>query len=75
MELRCANGILHGVVFDGSIEVSCKSRRCGKVPGVIVLHTFDLRTGKLLSTRLFKNPEERGENNGSSEPSIALRSS
>lgn len=60
MELRCTARILHGIVngASGSIEVTCKSKRCGKRPGVVVLHTFNMSTGELVNTKLFKEPEE-----------------
>lgn len=75
MELRCGTWILHGVVEDGTIEVSCKSRRCGKRPGIVILHRFDLNTGKMLGTRRFQNPPtERGEINGTSSSSTTVRS-
>lgn len=61
-ELRCA-GKLHGIVVDGQLEVKCDSRWCGKRPGIIVLHRFDLETGKV-TTQRFKDPG-KGLKNGS----------
>lgn len=61
MELRCPNRKF-GVVTDatnGSFEVACRSRECGKRPGVVVLHTFDLRSGELVATRQFADPQRR----------------
>lgn len=55
MDLRC-DGKLHGKIDDGIVEVSCKSRHCGWEPGVVVLHRFDVVTGKKLDTRRFKSP-------------------
>ena len=58
MELRCSNK-LHAVVFDsqqGSLEVACHSRWCGKLPGIVVIHRFDLSDGSLVSTKRFKKP-------------------
>lgn len=49
MQLRCANGILFGVLVragTGVLEVKCRSRRCGHRQGVVVLHRFDLATGQ-----------------------------
>jgi hypothetical protein len=43
----------------GIIEFKCGSRWCGASPGVVVLHWFDLETGKLVDTKLFKNPKGR----------------
>ena len=42
----------------GLLEVSCPSRWCGRVPGTVVLHTFDTSTGALVATRLFREPEK-----------------
>lgn len=56
-ELRCG-GTMHGILSDDGteLEVKCKRRSCGKVSGVVVLHTFDLKTGKLLRTSRFREP-------------------
>jgi hypothetical protein len=78
MELRCGNGILHGImVVDGSIlEVPCRSARCGKAAGVVVLHRFNIHTGKLVETLRFSEPEVVKEgSNGTAHESSALRSS
>ncbi len=60
MELRCGSRILHGVVFDatGIAEFTCRSKRCGKEPGVVVVHRFDLSTGRMTETKRFSNPKE-----------------
>lgn len=55
IELRC-DAKMHGRMDGLTIEVVCKSVFCGNAPGVLVLHTFDLKTGELISTRSFKNP-------------------
>jgi hypothetical protein len=68
MDLRCANGTLLGVLLpDGVLEVACRNRRCGKRPGVIVLHRFDVRTGTELpgSPKLYRDPEGGMNTNGS----------
>lgn len=56
-ELRCG-GTMHGILSDDSryLEVKCKRRSCGSVPGVVVLHTFELATGRMVSTQKFKDP-------------------
>ena len=58
-ELRCKGNILHGLVVsqyaDGVIEFRCRSRFCGKAPGVVVLHRFDLNTGDV-ETRRYSDP-------------------
>jgi hypothetical protein len=49
---------MHGILSeDGTeLEVKCKRRSCGKRPGVVVLHTFNLTTGKLKYTKRFREP-------------------
>lgn len=37
------------------IEVRCHSRYCGKRAGVVILHRFNLETGKLIETKEYKN--------------------
>lgn len=61
-ELRC-EGTLFGVISDDlkTIEVKCKRRKCGHRPGVVVLHTLSLETGKEVSTRRFADPAYRKE--------------
>ena len=67
MELRC-DGTMHAVVdFETrTFEVRCKRRRCGAAPGVVVLHTFCLDGGRLLSTKRFADPA-REEQHGTGE--------
>jgi hypothetical protein len=57
-ELRCDNNIKFGELDreDHVLEVKCRSRRCGAEPGVVVVHGFDLESGKLLGTRKFRDP-------------------
>lgn len=63
MFLRCPHRTFGEVTVtaanDAQIEVACPSRWCGKRPGVTVLHVFSTRTGELLSTRQFRNPQGR----------------
>lgn len=54
MDLRCGYK-LHGVVNHGVLEVMCRSALCGKKPGVVVMHYFDLRDGSM-TTRLLRDP-------------------
>jgi hypothetical protein len=58
IELRCDNEIKFGELLEDEpvIEVRCRSRRCGHRPGVVVIHGFDVETGKLLGTRRFAEP-------------------
>lgn len=53
-ELRC-DGKLHGIIVNDRLEVKCDSRWCGKRPGIIVLHRFNLETGKV-TTQRYKDP-------------------
>lgn len=55
-DLRCTNGILFARLGGGVIEVKCRSRRCGYEPGVVVLHRFDVLTGEIMGTEIFKDP-------------------
>lgn len=61
MDLRCENGIKFGEIDpEGrSLEVKCRSVRCGHRPGEVVLHKFDLKTGELQGTRKFRNPAKK----------------
>jgi hypothetical protein len=53
-ELRC-HAKLHGIVVSpGVLEIACRSDRCGWRPGKVVLHRFEVETGKLLGTREYK---------------------
>ena len=60
MDIRCPHRKFGEVIVPsidpGQIEVSCPSRWCGRVPGVVVLHTFNTSTGQLVGTRSFKDP-------------------
>lgn len=59
MELRCQAKTLYGKVSDnavGKLEVRCRGSWCGYRPGVVVLHTFDLSTGKVEKTERFSDP-------------------
>lgn len=58
-ELRCDHNILFGKIDteEGFLEVRCRSRLCGHVPGeVVVLHRFSLDSGKLLDTVRYADP-------------------
>lgn len=58
VELRCTNGIKFGELLqeESTLEVKCRSARCGAGPGTIVLHEFDTVTGKMVGTRSFRDP-------------------
>lgn len=64
MELRCPN-VLHGIITEqGLLEVDCRSRWCGKEPGNVVLHRFNLETGELVETLKFKAPRSPKDQKG-----------
>lgn len=62
-ELRCPNGIKFGELTPEFIEVVCRSQRCGKAPGVIVIHRFS-HAGQLVATKKYRAIETREEGNG-----------
>lgn len=71
--LRCAGKTIHGRMLDDhTLEVKCKRRACGVRPGVIVLHSFDIRTGEITETRKFANPRKEVAND-TTEPISAIR--
>lgn len=65
IELRCDNGIKFGELFPETrtIEVKCRSARCGATAGIVVLHEFDVETGKLMGTERFSEPIGWGRGN------------
>jgi hypothetical protein len=76
IELRC-EGTLQGKLVDPThLEVKCGRRSCGAVPGVVVLHTFDLETGTY-TTRVFKDPRkmQKGHTDDAAHSGIAVRAS
>jgi hypothetical protein len=75
MELRCPNEILHGVVNDDFIEVKCRSNRCGHRTGVVVMHRFNVITGELVSTQLFRETPTKERKDGAPRERTAVRSS
>lgn len=62
MEIRC-DFKLHGIIdpVEDIIEVKCRSAMCGYRPGVTVLHKFDLHTGKMVDTLIFRDPQKGKE--------------
>jgi len=62
VELRCASRMHGEMVRPGVLEVRCHSRFCGKRAGVVILHWFDLETGKLIDTKEYKTVQlQNGE--------------
>lgn len=55
MELRCSSSILFGIIDSDTVEVKCRSQRCGAEKGVVVLHRFSLSTGELINTKRYRN--------------------
>jgi hypothetical protein len=71
-ELRCASRV-HGVIVQPDVlEVRCHSRFCGKRAGVVILHRFEISTGKLLGTREYKTIEmqQRRDDDGTDSSSV-----
>lgn len=54
MEMRC-DFKLHGVLEEDVVRVKCNSSLCGHRAGVVVIHTFSTKDGKLISTDRFKD--------------------
>lgn len=68
-DLRCDNGILFGkLVGDGLFEVKCRSQRCGYVRGLsVVLHRFDVKSGELVQTLMFREAPKPTHTNSALE--------
>lgn len=64
MDLRCEGSLLGVMIDETHIELPCKRRRCGKRPGVVVLHTLDITTGEVTRTRKFADPARRDNSDG-----------
>lgn len=66
-DLRC-DGTMHAKLDLDShtLEVKCGRRRCGAGPDVVVLHTFNLSTGEMISTRRFANPRKEDDTDDTS---------
>jgi hypothetical protein len=56
VELRCDNGIKFGELEYSVLQVKCRSARCGAGRGVVVIHSFDLLTGKMVGTDRYRDP-------------------
>ena len=57
-ELRCP-GRIHGIIEDDDIcEIKCHSRACGAKSGVVVLHYFNLKSGELVDTKVFRDAHD-----------------
>ncbi len=73
-ELRCGSTMHARMLDQTTLEVKCKRRACGHAPGVVVLHTFDITTGRLMGTRKFADPQKGQVKHGTGEPGLAVRS-
>lgn len=56
-ELRCHTKLHAIVVGLDMVEIACRSRRCGWEAGRVILHRFEISTGKLLDTKEYKTIE------------------
>lgn len=62
VDLRC-EGTLYGRLTDNRwLEVKCKRSQCGYRKGKVILHTIDVTTGQVVSTRKFAEPKRQKEN-------------
>lgn len=78
-ELRCGARI-HGILReDGLFEVKCSAGTCGAKQGVAVFHYFDITTGDLVETKMYRTPqvgvkEKEGRANAAYDSTPAVRS-
>lgn len=64
-DLRC-DGTLYGRLTDDRwLEVKCKRRVCGYRPGLVILHTIDITSGEVVSTKKFAEPTNKKKRRGS----------
>lgn len=76
MDIRC-HAKKHAEINDGVLEIMCKSRWCGG-PGVVVIHRWDVATGKGLKDKRFRKPIDttrKASPHGSHNHSAAVRNS
>jgi hypothetical protein len=76
VDLRC-DATLHGRLTDNRwLEVKCKRRACGHAKGSVILHTIDIQTGKVVSTKKFAEPaNQKEEAHASDHTSPSVRAS
>lgn len=63
IDLRCPSGSLYGKIEQDLLEVKCKNSRCGARVGVVVLHKFDVLTGTLIETKMYRDPSREVRSN------------
>lgn len=56
-DFRCPNKLVGRAADDFTLEVKCDSRWCGASKTTVVMHYFDTRTGSLVDTKLYKEPQ------------------
>lgn len=64
IDLRCSNTLYGRLTDNRWLEVKCKRRACGYVKGTVVLHTIDITTGEVASTRRFADPKNTRKEQG-----------
>lgn len=55
-DLRCEFKLFGRLTDDGLLEVKCNTDRHAHGKGVVVFHYFDLNTGNMKDTRIFREP-------------------
>lgn len=61
LELRCDSRMHALIDSEGNLEVKCRDRFCGAGPGAVVLHKFDVKTGRMIKTVYYRDPTRRKE--------------
>lgn len=66
-DIRCDKK-LHAVFNEEElwIEIRCHSRFCGYRAGVVVVHRFSTLSWELIDTRVFRDPDMKGNEDGTS---------
>jgi len=73
LPLRCDHA-LYGLLTDERwLEVKCKRRACGYKKGTVVLHTIDIQSGTVVSTKRFADPRFKENTNAVKHSSTAVR--
>jgi hypothetical protein len=61
VDLRCNHKKFAEILEEeGVLEIKCSSSFCGAGPGTVVLHRFDLQSGKMVETRKYAEPRKGG---------------
>ena len=64
IDLRCSNTLYGRLTDNRWLEVKCKRRACGYSKGTVVLHTIDIISGEVVSTRRFSDPRNSRKEQG-----------